>query len=75
MILSLKRLETPTTDTGNAYLNDPFHDKVYFASGSEFGNRKYADVIVVHAQNRLKYRGDVWIAHWSDTKRDMDVVP
>ena len=75
MIAALNGLDILAADIGNAYPNAPCYGKVYFTAGAEFGNRKYAHEIVVHAMYGLKYNGDAQISHWTETTRNMDFVP
>ena len=63
MIAALNGLDILAADIGNAYPNAPCYGKVYFTAGAEFGNRKYAHEIVVHAMYGLKYNGDAQISH------------
>ena len=49
VIVALNGLEIMATETGNVYINDPYHDKIYFTAGTGFGNYKGAIVVVVRA--------------------------
>ena len=62
-------------DIGNSYFNAPFHIKVYFTAGADFGHNKYSNVIVFHALYVLKSSRASWISQCVETMRDMDFVP
>ena len=75
VIAALNGLDILAADIGNAYLNAPCREKIYFEAGEEFGNRKGARVIVVRALYGLKSSGAAWRAHCAETMRDMDFTP
>ena len=75
VIAALNGLDILEADTRNLYLNAPCREKIYFTSGTGFGNRKGAIVVVVRALYRLKYSGDSWRVNCANTMRDMDFLP
>ena len=75
VITALNGLEILAADIGNAYLNYPCRDKIYFTSGTGFGNQKGASVVLVRALYRLKYSGPDLREHCSNNMRDMDFLP
>ena len=75
VIVDLNVLDILAIDIGNAYLNATCCWKVYFRSGAEFVNWKYANVSVFRDLYRLKYIGASQRAHYTDTTMDMYFVP
>ena len=61
---ALNGLEVLAADIGNAYLNAPCREKVYFTAGLEFGpSHKGKRVVVVRALYGLKSSGAAFHAH------------
>jgi Reverse transcriptase (RNA-dependent DNA polymerase) len=57
LIAALNDLEILACDVGNAYLNAPCREKVWFVAGPEFGSRQGMVVKVVRALYGLKSSG------------------
>lgn len=74
--MSLNDLDIMACDIGNAYLNAPCRDKVWFVAGPEFGSRRQGMVVkVVLALYGLKLSGASWRSMFNTTIRDMGFEP
>ena len=63
-------------DVGNAYLNAPCHEKIWFVAGLEHGSEKMGKVMVmVRALYGLKSSGAAWKTMFAETLREMYFVP
>ena len=71
LIAALNDLDVMACDVGNAYLNAPCREKVWFIAGPEFGSRQGTVVKVVRALYGLKSSGASWRAMFNNTIRDM----
>jgi hypothetical protein len=60
LLAELNGLEVLSCDIGNAYLNAPCREKIWFVAGPEFGSRKVQVVKVVRALYGLKSSGASW---------------
>ena len=55
MLIALNRPDVPAANIGNAYLNAPCREKVYFIAGTEFGaNNKGKKIIIIRTLYGLK---------------------
>ena len=74
MIAALNDLDILAADIGNAYLNAPCREKVYFFAGTEFGTEnKGRPVIIVRALYGLKSSGAAWHAFFATSLGDKEV--
>ena len=71
LIAGLNDLDVLACDIGNAYLNAPCQEKVWFEAGAEFGSRKGRPVKVVQALFGLKMSGTSWRATLVATLTEM----
>ena len=71
LIAGLNDLDVLACDIGNAYLNAPCQEKVWFEAGAEFGSRKGRPVKVVQALYGLKTSGTSWRATLVATLTEM----
>ena len=63
-------------DVGNAYLNAPCLEKIWFAAGPEHGADKSGKVMVtVRALYGLNSSGAAWRKKFAEELCDMDFVP
>ena len=69
MITDLNVLDTLASDIGNAYINAPFRENIYFTAGTGFFNQKGDSVVVVCALYGLKYGGAAWRSYCDGTMR------
>ena len=60
---------------GNAYLDTPCHEKVWFAASTEFVSRHGTVIKVLCALLGLKSSGALWRAMFNNTVRDMGFEP
>ena len=60
LISALNGIDLQAADIGNAYLNAPCREKIWFAAGPEFGEPQGKCVIVVRALCGLKSSGAAW---------------
>ena len=66
LIAALNNLDVMSCDIGNAYLNSPCLEKVWFKAGKECGIDEGKVCIVVQALYGLKSSGASWAATFSD---------
>ena len=71
LIAALNDLKILACDVGNAYLNAPCREKVWFIAGPEFGSRQGTVIKIVRALYGLKSSGASWRAMFNNTIRDM----
>ena len=71
LIAALNDLEVIACDVGNAYLNAPCREKVWFVAGPEFGSRQGSVVKVVRALYGLKSSGAAWREMFNATVLEM----
>ena len=62
-------------DVGNAYLNAPCREKIWFIGGSETGDDKGKVLVVRRALYGLKSSGASWRSLLSETIRDLGYEP
>jgi hypothetical protein len=62
-------------DIGNAYLNAPCREKIWFRSGIECGEHKGKVMIVTRALYGLKSSGAVWRSMFAESLRKMGWIP
>eukprot|EP00978_Attheya_sp_CCMP212_P025880 scaffold84091_cov31-Attheya_sp.AAC.1 len=65
MIAALNDLSVLVADVGNAYLNAPFRENIWFTAGKEFGSRAGTKIVLIRALYGLKTSGAAWRAHIS----------
>ena len=73
MLAALNGLDVMACDIGNACLNAPCQEKVWFLGGSEAGEDKGKVLVITRSQYRLKSSGSSWRATLVITLRDMGV--
>jgi hypothetical protein len=75
LLAALNDLDIMACDIGNAYLNAPCRERVWFVAGPEFGSRQGTVVKVVRALYGLKSSGASWRSMFNTTIRDMGFEP
>ncbi|KAI2490441.1 Reverse transcriptase (RNA-dependent DNA polymerase) [Fragilaria crotonensis] len=75
LLAALNDLDIMACDIGNAYLNAPCRERVWFVAGPEFGSRQGMVVKVVHALCGLKSSGSSWRSMFIATIWDMGFEP
>eukprot|EP00978_Attheya_sp_CCMP212_P043703 scaffold289776_cov54-Attheya_sp.AAC.1 len=75
MIAALNNLSVLVADVGNAYLNAPCQEKIWFTAGKEFGSRAGTKIVLVRALYGLKTSGAAWRAHISGNMRELGFEP
>ena len=67
LLAYLNDLEIFACDTGNAYLNTKFREKLWTETGTEFGSEKWAVIIIARSLYGLKNFGGVWRTKLAET--------
>eukprot|EP00978_Attheya_sp_CCMP212_P010976 scaffold26772_cov27-Attheya_sp.AAC.1 len=75
MIAALNDLSVLVADVGNAYLNAPCREKIWFTAGKEFGSGAGTKIVLVRALYGLKTSGAAWKAHISGNMRELGFEP
>ena len=75
LLAALNRLEVMACDIGNAYLNAPCREKIWFVAGPEFGSRQGTVIKIVRALYGLKTSGASWRAMFNNSIQDMGFKP
>ncbi|KAI2489323.1 Reverse transcriptase (RNA-dependent DNA polymerase) [Fragilaria crotonensis] len=75
LIAALNDLDITACDVGNAYLNAPCREKIWFVAGPEFGSRQGTVIKVVRALYGLKSSGAAWRSMFNSTILEMGFVP
>ncbi len=75
LIAALNDLDIVACNVGNAYLNAPCREKIWFVAGPEFGLRQGTVIKVVRALNGLNSSGASWRAMFNTSILDMGFVP
>jgi hypothetical protein len=75
LIAALNDLDILACDVGNAYLNAPCREKVWFVAGPEFGSRQGTVIKIVRALYGLKSSGASWRAMFNSTILEMGFKP
>ena len=75
LLAALNDLDILACDVGNAYLNAPCREKVWFIAGPEFGSRQGTVIKIVRALYGLKSSGASWRAMFNNSIRDMGFQP
>ena len=75
LMAALNDIDIMACDVGNAYLNAPCREKVWFVAGPEFGSREGTVVKVIRALYGLKSSGAAWRAMFNATVLEMGFVP
>lgn len=75
LLAALNGLDIIACDVGNAYLNAPCREKVWFVAGPEFGSRQGMAVRIVRALYGLKSSGASWRAMFNSTITEMGFMP
>ena len=71
LIAALNDLEVIACDVGNAYLNAPCREKIWFVAGPEFGSRQGSVIKIVRALYGLKSSGASWRAMFNASILEM----
>jgi hypothetical protein len=71
LIAALNNLDITACDVGNAYLNAPCREKIWFVAGPEFGSRQGTVIKVVRALYGLKSSGAAWRSMFNSTILEM----
>ena len=71
LMASLNELELSSCDIGNAYLNAPCQEKIWFVAGPECGKDRGKVCVLVRALYGLKSSGASWRAMFSCFIRDV----
>ena len=75
LIAALNDLDIMSCDIGNAYLNAPCREKIWFKAGIECGEDKGKVMIITRALYGLKSSGAAWRSMFADSLRKMGWVP
>ena len=75
LIAALNDLDVTACDVGNAYLNAPCREKIWFVAGPEFGSRQGTVIKVVRALYGLKSSGASWRSMFNSTILEMGFDP
>jgi hypothetical protein len=76
LIAALNDLDIMACDIGNAYLNAPCREKIWFVAGPEFGSKQGQVVKVVRALYGLKSSGASWRNMLQETiQTEMGFIP
>jgi hypothetical protein len=75
LLAALNDLDIVACDVGNAYLNAPCREKIWFVAGPEFGSRQGTVVKIVRALYGLKSSGASWRAMFNASILEMGFVP
>ncbi len=72
LLAALNELEVLTGDIGNAYLNAPTTEKIYYKAGLEWGaNMEGSMCVIVRALYGLKTSANAWRSHMCATLQSM----
>jgi hypothetical protein len=74
-LAELNKLDSWSTDIGNAYLEAETKEKLYIIAGPEFGDREGHILIIHKALYGLKTSGKRWHERFSDCLREMGFFP
>ena len=74
LLAALNELDICAADIGNAYLNAPCREKIWFEAGPEFGENKGKTVKVVRALYGLKSSGAAFRKHLAERIESMGFV-
>ena len=74
-LAALNGVEFRAADTGNAYLNAKFQEKIWTVAGNEFRSDKYKFMLVVRALYGLKSSGAAWRQMLAQILRDLGYIP
>ena len=75
LIAALNDLDIMSCDIGNAYLNAPCREKIWFKAGIECGEHKGKVMIVTRALYGLKSSGAAWRSMFAESLRKMGWIP
>ena len=75
LIAALNDRDISACDVGNAYLNAPCREKIWFVAGPEFGSRQGTVIKVVRALYGLKSSGASWRSMFNSTILEMGFDP
>ena len=75
LLAALNNLDVLACDIGNAYLNAPCREKVWFVAGPEFGSRRGTVIRIVRALYGLKSSGASWRTVFNNSIREMGFQP
>lgn len=74
LLAALNGIDIMACDIGNAYLNAPCREKIWFVAGPKFGSRQGTVIKVVRALYGLKSRAS-WRAMFNDSIQNMGFKP
>ena len=75
LIAELNDLDVMACDVGNAYLNAPCREKIWFVAGREHGERQGKVMVIVRALYGLKSSGASWRAMFAERLTEMGFIP
>ena len=75
LVAALNDLDVQCCDIGNAFLNAPCQEKIWFVAGPEFGSKQGQPVKVVRALYGLKSSSAAWRNMLSEMIQDMGFKP
>lgn len=75
LIAALNNIDVMSCDIGNAYLNAPCREKIWFVGGPECGEDRGKVLILVRALYGLKSSGAAWRAMLVDSIRELGFEP
>ena len=75
LIAALNDLDIMSCDIGNAYLNAPCREKIWFKAGIECGEHKGKVMIITRALYGLKSSGAAWRSMFAESLRKMHWIP
>jgi hypothetical protein len=75
LLAALNDLDIVACDVGNAYLNAPCREKIWFVAGPEFGSRQGTVIKIVRALYGLKSSGAAWRAMFNTSIIEMGFIP
>jgi hypothetical protein len=75
LLAALNDLDIVACDVGNAYLNAPCREKIWFVAGPEFGSRQGTVKKIVKALYGLKSSGAAWRAMFNTSIIEMGFIP
>jgi hypothetical protein len=75
LIAEMNDLDIMACDVGNAYLNAPCREKIWFVAGPEHGEKRGKVMVVVRALYGLKSSGAAWRTMFAETLKEMGFEP
>ena len=72
LLAALNKLDVLTGDIGNAYLNAPTQEKIYYRAGLEWGGQMEGAIcVIVRALYGLQTSANAWRTHMCSTLKEM----